>query len=402
MKNLLFISSYPLPLNKGSNQHAYFFIKTLACKLNVYCIFFVQSENIDDFEDNIDTQTLGIKNYEICYFKKNSRKNKYYNRIRKIIEFPSSYMNLATHTQGKKIISTHINKYSIDIIHFEHFHYAKYAFILPAYIKKVVVYHDLYHLIYWMQIRFEKSYLRKLELFIGSVKKYIFEKMLESRVDLKIFLNPIEMASLPNRSAFIPHIVNPEIKYKQPDDNKFLNILFLGGYNHPPNRISFKYIVDSILPLLVEKLTNFKIWVFGSGAEKYNEYLAQSQNSNFVDIKGFVHDINKVFEEIDIALFPILYGGGIKTKVIEAMAAGIPIITTPQGIFGLNNLPEECVEVCKTPDEFVKSLVSLMKNHSFRLKRSIKGKKYVEKEHSVEKLAAKVMKVYQSILEEKG
>ena len=110
MKNLLFISSYPLPLNKGSNQHAYFFIKTLACKLNVYCIFFVQSENIDDFEDNIDTQTLGIKNYEICYFKKNSRKNKYYNRIRKIIEFPSSYMNLATHTQGKKIISTHINK----------------------------------------------------------------------------------------------------------------------------------------------------------------------------------------------------------------------------------------------------------------------------------------------------
>lgn len=398
MKNLLFISSYPLPLYKGSNQHAYFFLKSLVNNFNVYCIFFVQPENEAVFEDNIDSNTLGIKKYEICYFKENPRKNKYYERIRKNIEFPYRYMNLATHSHGKRIINTYIKRYSIDIIHFEHFHYVKYAFFLPPDIKKIVVYHDLYHSLGLMKIRFENRYINKLELLLGSVKQYLFERILDSRISLKVFLNPIEMLSLPNKSICIPHIVNPEIQYNKPDDTNFINILFLGGYNHPPNRLSFKYIIDSVLPLLVKKQTNFKIWVIGPGAEKYNDYLSQFRDSKFFCIKNFVPDINDVFKNIDIALYPILYGGGIKTKVIETMAAGIPIVTTMQGVFGLSGLPKNCVDVCKTPTEFVNELVLLMNNYSLRLNKSLKGREYVEREHSVQKLSEKVNKVYQNTI----
>ena len=402
MKNLLFISSYPCPLYKGSNQHAYFFLKSLASIFNVYCIFFVQPENKNQFIDNLDICALGIKEYDICFFKELHRNKyfpkiigqKYYEKIRKTIQFPYGYMNMATHLYGKRLILKFIQKYSIEIVHFEHFHYVKYLLYIPSSTKRIVVYHDLYHLVDWEKFKTEKKIFPKLELLISSFKKYLFENYLEYKTDLKIFLNPVEMQFSSDRAAFIPHIVNPEIKYNLPKNDKCTNILFLGGYNHPPNRVSVKYIVDKILPLLVGKIKDFKIWVIGPGAEKYQQFKSQSAYGEFIYLKGFVSEINAVFQNMSIALFPILYGGGIKTKVIEAMAAGIPVITSPQGVFGLKNLPENCVEVCRSPDEFFRSLMLLSEDLSLRQERSKRGKHFVNQNHSVEKLSSKIKETY--------
>ena len=68
MKNILFISSYPFPLDKGSNQHAFFFIKALSAKFNVYCLFFAQPRHAlpDDLDAPLDV--LGIQAYTLCTF----------------------------------------------------------------------------------------------------------------------------------------------------------------------------------------------------------------------------------------------------------------------------------------------------------------------------------------------
>lgn len=403
MKSLLFISSYPLPLYKGSNQHAYFFIKSLVSIFNVYCIFFVQPENEKDFNDSLDIKALGVKEYGICFFRKISPKgktdliinrNKYYLKIKRAIEFPYSYMNMATHAHGKQLIQGFIEKYSIDIVHCEHFHYAKYLLHLPSDLIKVVVYHDLYHRVPWEQFKIERKISTKFDLLMNCMKKFLFERMLAKKTNLNIFLNPIEMKFFPKRSVCIPHIVNPEIEYNMTGETNVMNILFLGGYNHQPNRISVQYIVSSILPLLAEEMSNFKVWIIGPGAEKYEEYVSGSPYREFLHLKGYVSDINDVFRDMNVALLPVLYGGGIKTKVIEAMAAGLPVITTPQGVYGLQHLPENCVEICRTPDEFLQTLVLLAGNFSLRKERSAKGKTFIDQHHSVETLYTKVKETY--------
>jgi len=406
MKNLLFISSYPLPLYKGSNQHAYFFLKSLTLNFNVFCIFFIQPENENIFKNYLNPQELEIKKYEICFFKdfngisKDSKIliNKYYKKIRKIFLFPYEYMNRATHLKGKCLINSYIKNYSIDIVHFEHFHYTKYLLYLPSSIKKVVVYHDLYHLVDWENFKIERKFSVKIELLLGCVKKYIFQKILEFKTDLKIFLNPLEMKFFSKRAVFIPHIVNPEIIFNTPNRNSCINILFLGGYNHAPNRISVKYIFEKILPLMVNRIKNFKIWIVGFGAENYQKYKPKTKYDEYICLKGYVQDINAVFQNMSIALFPILYGGGIKTKVIEAMAAGIPVITSPAGVLGLENLPENCVEVCKTPAQYIKSLFLLSESYHLRKERSLKGNEYILKNHSFKKISCKINKTYQAIL----
>jgi glycosyltransferase involved in cell wall biosynthesis len=129
------------------------------------------------------------------------------------------------------------------------------------------------------------------------------------------------MQSLPKNAIHIPHIVNPEIRYKDARYTQSYNILFLGAYNHPPNRISLQFIIEQILPKLVQTTKKFKIHIVGAGTKNFNELLNNSKYKGIVTIRGFVEDINQVFADMDIALFPILYGGGIKTKVIDAMAA---------------------------------------------------------------------------------
>ena len=397
MKNLLFISTYPFPLNMGSYQHAYFFLKALSRYFNIFCVFFIPPHKIPPADAGKDLLDLKIKDYHLCYFNSPSTQNKYARLIHGIISFPSLYINLATNSNSLQKIKAIINKYSIDIVHFEHFHYVKYAFYTPRNVKKVIVYHDLHHSIYRQRMRFEKKRIRKIVSFLECVKYYVFERLLEKRIDAKIFLNPTEMLSLPKNAIHIPHIVNPGIIFKGVRDTHFYNILFLGAYNHPPNRVSVQYIIERILPKLAKTTNRFKIHIIGPDTEKFEEQLSRSKYKNYVTIRGFVEDINDAFDDMDIALFPILYGGGIKTKVLDAMAAGVPIVSTPEGLTGLRNLSRNCIGIGTSVDEVVGEVINLMRNFHLRLERSKRGREYIGKEHSFDAFSEKVSETYLNI-----
>jgi glycosyltransferase involved in cell wall biosynthesis len=394
MKNLLFISSYPFPLDKGSNQHAFYFLKVLTKLFKVYCVFFVQPGlNISE-NSAISLSSLDIKNYDLCFFQQHPKEGRIKSTLRALAAFPGMYMCLATTPEGRIKLQKAIDRYSINIVHIEHFHYLKYAFQLSGNFKKVVVYHDLYHSIYWQKARFQHSWRSMLLSLLTSCKYFIFEKLLDLKVDAKVFLNADEMAVLPKKSVYIPHVVNQDIVFKKPRKTKSYNVLFLGGYNHPPNRTSFKYIMDHIIPGLAKEKENFRFHIVGSGTEKFQDIVNKSPFKDVVFIHGFVRDINQVFQDMDVALFPIFYGGGIKTKIIDAMAAGVPVVTTPKGIFGLHHLPSNCIGVGRTLTEILEELIVLMRNHPLRVARSTIGKKYIQAEWSFDTFSKKIANIY--------
>lgn len=394
MKNLLFISSYPLPLDKGSNQHAFYFLKALTTLFNVYCVFFVPPRQEIPKDLPISLSNLDIKHYDLCFFHHPSKVGIIRSTLRAVVAFPGPYMCLATLPEGRKKIEKAINRYSIDIVHIEHLHYAKYAFQVFGSFKKVFVYHDLHHSIYWQQARFKNSWKSMLLSIFTAGKYYLFERLLDHKVDAKVFLNVDEMSVLPRKSVHIPHVVNQDIVFKKPRKTELYNILFLGGYIHPPNRISVRYIVDHIIPRLAEESENVRFHIVGSGTKQFLDYVSNSSIRQLVMIRGFEKDINKVFQDMDIALFPIQYGGGIKTKIIDAMAAGVPVVTTPKGIFGLHNLPKDCIGVGKTANEILEEIILLMRNYPLRVARSAIGKKYIEAEWSFNTFLKKITDTY--------
>jgi glycosyltransferase involved in cell wall biosynthesis len=122
------------------------------------------------------------------------------------------------------------------------------------------------------------------------------------------------------------------------EDEKIL--LFNGALYHPSNYNALRVILDYINPVLLK--TNgfrYKILVCGKGLPASFNQLKDQASKNVI-YAGFVDDISIYFKASDIFLNPILTGGGVKTKVIEALAMNCTVISTEFGAIGINK------EVC--------------------------------------------------------
>jgi glycosyltransferase involved in cell wall biosynthesis len=303
-------------------------------------------------------------------------------------------MNLATHSIGRAAIADFISRCAIDIVHIEHFHYAKYAFHISSKLKKTIVYHDLYHTLYSQKAVFENNRIKKLLLWLDCWKFYLFERRLDQVVDFKIFLNSEEMRLLPRKAVHIPHVANPAIQFKMPRQIDRINILFIGAYKHPPNVMSVELIIERILPVLAEKTDQFKIHLIGSGTENFRALVDRSPQKRFIVIRGFVADINEALKDMDVALFPICYGGGVKTKILDAMSAGVPIVTTPEGLIGLANINGDCIAHGKTPADLVAQLTRLMNDDQLRRSMAQAARTYVDGQNSYRIFAGRIDAVY--------
>lgn len=112
---------------------------------------------------------------------------------------------------------------------------------------------------------------------------------------------------------------------------------FAGSYNYRPNDEAVEYITDEIAPRLIKKYPDFIILIIGKGLNaKLQDKILQTNGK--VVYLGFVEDINEVLFSADIMLNPMLTGGGIKTKAVEALGNNLKVVSTKNGSFGLDSM----------------------------------------------------------------
>lgn len=117
-------------------------------------------------------------------------------------------------------------------------------------------------------------------------------------------------------------------------DEKIL--LFNGALYHPTNYDALNIILEEINPLLLaDEAFRYKILVCGRGLPDFFGELRDYATKNII-YAGFVDDISLYFKAADVFLNPILTGGGVKTKAIEALAMNCAVISTELGAMGIN------------------------------------------------------------------
>lgn len=117
-------------------------------------------------------------------------------------------------------------------------------------------------------------------------------------------------------------------------------LLFNGALYHSTNYDALNIILEKINPfLLAEKGFAYKIVVCGKGLPDFFNDLKEYADKNVI-YAGFVDDISEYFKSADVFLNPILSGGGVKTKAIEAIAMDCTVVSTELGAMGLKR------EVC--------------------------------------------------------
>jgi glycosyltransferase involved in cell wall biosynthesis len=113
------------------------------------------------------------------------------------------------------------------------------------------------------------------------------------------------------------------------------DIAFIGGYGHMPNQDAARWLIGEIMPLVQERDPTIKCLLVGSEMPDNIRKLCDDR----VVAAGHVADLADVFDQVRLTIAPLTYGAGIKGKVLESLAAGVPCVCTPIAAEGLD-LPQ--------------------------------------------------------------
>lgn len=116
--------------------------------------------------------------------------------------------------------------------------------------------------------------------------------------------------------------------------DKSVLFLFNGAFDYQPNLDAVKNIVDKINPLFIKENIAYKIFICGKNLPAEMDGLKQYADKNII-YAGFVDDISIYFKGVDIFLNPVTDGGGIKTKLVEAIGYNLNAVSTLSGAIGV-------------------------------------------------------------------
>jgi len=162
------------------------------------------------------------------------------------------------------------------------------------------------------------------------------------------------------------------------------DLLFVGGFQHPPNIDSIEYTIKNIFPKIKQKLPNVKLYVVGSNAPRHVKELCLKTEG--VVFLGYVKDIHKYLKECRILVAPIRYGAGIKGKITQGMAYGLTVITTHLGAEGIGKEDDKIMMIANNEDDFAAKTFEVYTNEDLWTKLSTNARKHVENNFSPEKI----------------
>lgn len=136
------------------------------------------------------------------------------------------------------------------------------------------------------------------------------------------------------------------------------NLVFVGHYKHYPNADAIVYFVRFIFDKIVKRIPDIKLYVVGSGL---TEDVRRLEKENII-ITGEVEDIRQYLKCPNIFIAPIRLGGGIKGKVLEAMASGVPAVATQDAADGIKCKNYYDILIGNTTDEFADRVIELCLN----------------------------------------
>jgi glycosyltransferase involved in cell wall biosynthesis len=171
--------------------------------------------------------------------------------------------------------------------------------------------------------------------------------------------------------------------------NEVKNIAFVGSA-YLPNRDAIIFFIENCWPAIVVK---YPVELLIYGEVGYG--LDLNGQTNIV-LKGFVPDVNQIYDEADIIINPVRFGAGLKIKNMEALAHGIPLVTTSQGARGLEAIKNNGFLVADNTKDFIAAVSTLMVDYDLRKKMSDCAGNYVKENFTAEKCFEPLMKIISS------
>lgn len=365
-KLVILTSRFPFPLEKGDKLRAYHQIKHLSKSFEIHLISVPQNKVKKKDMDHLAPYCKSIHIYPVSLWKKGV------GMLWSLIMNKPFQVGYFFHYSISRKINRFLKELKPDHLYCQ--------LIRPAeYIKN---YHDCPKTIDYMDAlskgmerlakdsRYFKKYLfnseyKRLLDYENSIYEYFENHTIISRQDRQHIFHK-------NREKIhvIPNGIDEGFFNYDTPIEKDTNLLFTGSMSYPPNVSAAQYIAEQILPQLPQK-TSFKI--AGAFPSRQVSKLASEQ----ITVTGYVKDIKATYKSADIFVAPMFLSVGLQNKLLEAMALGVPCVTTTLANNALQATPDKEILIADTPEAFIAQINRLQNDGSFRDEIIQNGKEFV-------------------------
>jgi glycosyltransferase involved in cell wall biosynthesis len=222
-------------------------------------------------------------------------------------------------------------------------------------------------------------------------KKFIFSKELNR---LKTFENNLAINSRcsfvvsdldrrmigSNKIHITPLGIDLNLFYKRDLTINNPSIVFSGNLSYQPNVDAVTWFLKNCWKRL--KSNDYKIQFIIAGNNPHSQILRLASDDPNIFVTGKVASIADVLRKAMIAIAPMQSGSGMQFKILEAMACGVPVVTTTLGLGNIHARAGHDLFVSDTPDEFVLAILSLIDDSDLRRKIETSGHNFVVNNHS--------------------
>jgi glycosyltransferase involved in cell wall biosynthesis len=134
-------------------------------------------------------------------------------------------------------------------------------------------------------------------------------------------------------------------------------LLFVGGLHWPPNADAVAFFVEEIFPHIIKAIPNVHLTVVGRSYETIADRVGHPARVTFA---GHVPDIEPYFSRCRVMVVPLRAGSGMRVKILDALARGVPTVTTAVGCEGIDAEPGKHLLVADTPSAFAAAVIQLL------------------------------------------
>jgi polysaccharide biosynthesis protein PslH len=262
--------------------------------------------------------------------------------------------------------------------------------------------HDVSYLKCLSMARDKKNILLKLFMHIEAWKLRRLEGTIFKQVDLGIVVSQPDgdvLRKLCPEGQFlvVENGVALESFYPSGETTEQSKIVWMGGFDHYPNRQGINFFLEKVYPLVKQEIPDVSVDIIGGGlTDTLRRYAAKDSSVNFT---GYVDDPLPYISRASVFVAPVLSGGGTKLKVLEAMAAGKAIVTTSVGCEGIGGTPGIHYLVADEHSLFAKDIVRIINDHLLKESLGMNAKNLVTAKYDFVKLCRKLDGHYSEMLE---
>jgi polysaccharide biosynthesis protein PslH len=401
MRILHFVPKDCLPVNTGAKLRNYYFARELAAKANVTYLSF--AENIIANQDNSPTrkdETFSplesfCKQVITLPYEKGYTLSKI---VRGLVgRYPLTVLNYTTDAMAEALRRT-LDENDFDIVHVEGLLLAAYLPIIRAAKSHPLVVCDWHNVDSEVMQRYSKhapSLAQKSYAFLTGKRLQILEKqsltlfdghfvvsqrdrkkLLEIVPDARVFVadngvdslfysdQPIENAyalwrqqkAAPDElKAFNENVFNLPIKRNR--------LLFVGSMDYHANAEAVDKFAKEVWPKVFARTPQIRFTIVGRHPSAEIRALAKLPG---IEVTGTVEDVRPYYREAVAAVVPLRIGGGSRLKILEAMAAGVPVISTRLGAEGLEVKHKQNILLAEWGEDFSRAVFEIIENKTLQ------------------------------------